>query len=329
MDIYPFLLQPVLKEKLWGGNRLVTQLGKNASPDIPIGESWEISDRSDGSSRISNGPLSGKTLQECIRMYPSEILGPTLARTGQYLPLLYKYIDATADLSVQVHPDAAYCNRNPGLYIEPKNECWYILDAPKNAALIVGLQPGVTKNEIQQSIAAGTLLDHLYRLPIQKDDMISIPAGMVHAITAGTLLCEIQQNSDTTFRIFDYNRTDKNGSPRELHIDQALQAIQYNEGVPAVEAYTETQTEYGSHALLLHTPHFEIHKHTILHSWRWEKSADLFTGINCIAGTGTIATVHGSISIKKGRSLLIPASVQFLDITPGDKLSVLFSRPCI
>ncbi len=222
---YPLKFKPVFKERLWGGQRLREVFDKDLPAGAKIGESWELTDVGEDKSKIVNGPLAGKTIDAAIAEY-----GQTITGTVSYqppFPLLIKILDAQDVLSVQVHPDAATCRRmGKG---EPKTECWYIIDAAPGAVIYKGLKPGTTREQFAKAIENGTCADYLVKVPVKVGECHFLPSGTCHAIGAGLLIAEIQQPSDTTYRVFDWNRTDPaTGRGRQLHVDEALESIHFD-----------------------------------------------------------------------------------------------------
>ena len=228
--LYPLTFQPIFKDRVWGGRNLERIYQKALPPKIPIGESWEITDRPEGVSVIANGPLAGQTLRWLMENHRRDILGTDAAPTGSF-PLLVKILDAKDTLSVQVHPPASIAAQLQG---EPKTEMWYITDATPGAELFAGLKPGVTRAQFETKIADGTVADCLHRMPVQAGDVMFLPSGRLHAIGAGNVIFEIQQNSDTTYRVFDWNRVGLDGKPRELHVPQSLASIDFNDFAPSL-----------------------------------------------------------------------------------------------
>ena len=237
MDSYPessrlYFLQfkPIYMQRIWGGDLLSRKLNRTDLPqlsenDEPIGESWEITDREDAQSTVVNGELAGKTLQELIEHYGQELLG--CQYSGKRFPLLVKFIDAGQRLSLQVHPDEEYC-RKSGDGAEPKTEMWYIAECEKHGEILAGLTAKATRDLLVEKLASPQAADLLQRFPSHVGDSYFIQAGTVHAIGAGNLIFEIQQNSDTTYRISDWGRVDKNGKPRTLHLEQGIKAIGFS-----------------------------------------------------------------------------------------------------
>jgi mannose-6-phosphate isomerase len=231
--LYPFTFRPIFKERLWGGRKLEELYKKKLPAGIPIGESWEVSDRPQDESVISNGPLAGKTLRWLMEHHPQELLGNAKPASSGRFPLLIKILDAQEKLSLQVHPPRAKAAELGG---EPKTEMWYVADATPEADLYVGLKRGVTRAEFEQKIQSGNVAECFHRIPVRKGNSMFLQSGRVHALGAGNVIFEIQQNSDTTYRVFDWNRVDTNGKPRELHIPQSLESIDFNDFEPSLTA---------------------------------------------------------------------------------------------
>jgi mannose-6-phosphate isomerase len=229
--LYPFTFHPVFKERVWGGRRLETLYGKALPPDVPIGESWEVSDRPGDESVIANGPLAGKSLRWLMENHGTDLLGRARPAAAGRFPLLCKILDAREKLSLQVHPPAG---KAVDLRGEPKTEMWHIAEAAAGAELFVGLKPHVTRAEFESRIHTGEVADCFHRIPVHGGDTMFLPSGRVHAIGAGLVIFEIQQNSDTTYRVFDWNRTGFDGKPRELHVPQSLASIDFTDVEPAL-----------------------------------------------------------------------------------------------
>ncbi|MFC1677390.1 type I phosphomannose isomerase catalytic subunit [Planctomycetota bacterium] len=224
MEMYPLKFKPIYKQRIWGGQKLREVFGKNLPPGQKIGESWELVDLPNDKSIIANGELTGKTLNQAIKQYPKEITGDE--NFSLPFPLLIKLLDAQDVLSVQVHPDIQTCQRmGKG---EPKTECWYIISAEPGAAIYKGLKTGVTKEQFADAIKTGNVDELVEKIQVQQGQCHFLPAGTIHAIGAGLLIAEIQMASDTTYRVFDFNRVDNNGNPRQLHIQEAMESIHFD-----------------------------------------------------------------------------------------------------
>ncbi|MFA6547207.1 MAG: type I phosphomannose isomerase catalytic subunit, partial [Limisphaerales bacterium] len=228
--LYPLTFQSIFKGRVWGGRKLEQRYGKALPPRTLIGESWEITDRPEGVSVITNGPLAGRDLRWLMENHAKELLGDSHPCAGRF-PLLVKILDAQEKLSLQVHPPG---HKAAELRGEPKTEMWYVADATPDADLFVGLRRGVTRAEFERRIQDGSVAECFHRIPVKRGDSMFLPSGRVHALGAGNLIFEIQQNSDTTYRVFDWNRVGLDGKPRELHIPQALASIDFDDFEPAL-----------------------------------------------------------------------------------------------
>ena len=226
----PLVFEPLFMERVWGGRRLETILGKRLPPGVRIGESWELVDREEAQSVVHAGPLRGWILHDLWTQRREEIFGPGIPDSPRF-PLLIKILDAQERLSVQVHPPASVAPRLRG---EPKTEMWYLLDASLDSNLYAGLKHGVTRPSFEQALQDGTVAEQIHGFPVKVGDAMFIPSGRVHAIGTGNLIVEVQQNSDTTYRVFDWNRLGLDGKPRELHIGESLDSINFDDSEPGV-----------------------------------------------------------------------------------------------
>jgi len=241
----PIAFAPLFMDRVWGGRRLAEVFDKPLPPDVPIGESWEVVDRLEAQSFAMSGVAPGTTLNELWSARREEVFGTRAARYGERFPLLIKLLDAREALSVQVHPPASVA---PSLGGEPKSEMWFLADAEPDAYLLVGLREGVTRASFTAALEAGEdVSTKLQRLDVQTGDAIYLPSGRVHAIGAGCLIVEVQQNSDTTYRVFDFNRLGLDGVPRELHIPESMASIDWDDVEPPLlsqDGETVVRTEY-------------------------------------------------------------------------------------
>jgi mannose-6-phosphate isomerase len=226
----PLTFTPLFMERVWGGRKLATRLGKAIPADVPIGESWELVDREDEQSIVTSGPFAGTTLHELWTGRREAVFGAGLPDSPRF-PLLAKILDAREKLSVQVHPPA---HRAVELKGEPKTEMWYLLDAEPDAELFAGFRRGTTRESFQQALGQHRVAELLHRVPVKTGDAMFIPSGRCHAIGTGCLIVEIQQNSDTTYRVYDWERTGLDGRPRELHIRESLASIDFTDHEPAL-----------------------------------------------------------------------------------------------
>ena len=234
-ELYPLLFEPVLKDYIWGG-RTLEKLGRALPPQGPIAESWEIAGHDDGTTVVSNGRFAGQPLTEVQAQLGLDLIGSNnaWALERDKFPLLIKLLDASRPLSVQVHPADDYALAHEGNELG-KTEMWVVLDAEPGAELILGVAQGTTPQAFRQGIADGKLEPYLHRLPVRKGDHICVPAGTLHAIMGGILIAEIQQNSNTTYRVYDWNRVGADGQPRPLHIDKALDVINFEQVEPSLK----------------------------------------------------------------------------------------------
>ena len=299
---YPLKLSFLPKERIWGGDRLVREFGKETDV-APLGETWELALRPDGQNTVLNGACKGYTLEDAlIRM--GSIKGPFDGKESRF-PLLIKFIDAHDKLSVQVHPDDAYGTADGDM---GKTEMWYVLDATPDAELVYGLADGVDKASFAEAVKAGKTEDVLRRVAVKKGDVFFIPAGLVHAIGAGILIAEIQQNSDLTYRVYDYDRRDANGNLRELHIEKALDTVRsYTEEEIASIRYSAAD-EKASEGLLAACPYFRVEKKAAAPGKPlFIEETDGFVSLLCTEGEGIMTVRDEDFAVKKGDSWLLPA----------------------
>jgi len=229
--VAPIRFQPLYQQRVWGGRTLESEYGRQLPDPAPYGESWEIVDREEAQSLVATGPLAGTSLHELWSSSREEVFGADLPDSDRF-PLLIKVLDARDDLSIQVHPPAAVAPRLGG---EPKTEMWFIAGAEPDAKLYVGLKQGVTREDFERSLADGSVADLVHPIRPRAGESIFIPSGRLHAIGAGFLIHEIQQNSDTTYRVFDWNRPGLDGKPRELHIEPSLASIDFDDVEPTMD----------------------------------------------------------------------------------------------
>jgi len=298
------------QERIWGGDTLQRKFGRDLH-GRKIGESWEIACHDNGTGIISNGPLKGMDLISALEQNPIEILGEGIYNSEYAkFPLLIKVLDAADVLSVQVHPDDEYAARNENGELG-KTEMWYIMDALPGSKLVYGVKPGTTPGRFRDAASAGQLEECLQEVPVKKGDVFFIPAGMVHAIGAGILICEIQQNSDTTYRVYDWNRVDDKGRPRALHINKALDVIdfegRYNE--KALPGLTIEETG-GRRTYYAACRYFAMEKLDVYGAMEDGTDGKRFCTLTCIEGSGRIHYEGGSETMTAVSSCLIPAALK-------------------
>lgn len=313
-QLYPFLFEPNFHVMVWGGNKLRPYKGFEPTEE-PIGESWEVSAVPKSVSVISNGPWAGKELTSIIEKAPDEILGRTVnAKYNGKLPLLVKFIDANKDLSIQVHPNDEMAMREHG---KPgKSEMWYVLKAEEGAHLYAGFKQEITPDEYQKRVAEGTIVDVLADHPVKAGDAFYLPAGRAHAICGGIMLVEVQQTSDITYRIFDYNRPGLDGKLRELHTELAARALDYHADKSCRIEYSK---ESNCAVQIIDSPHFAVYVLEINKAIQRDmKQYDSFIIVTCVEGDCKIQEVGAGdeVILREGNSTLIPAAIANYEITP-------------
>lgn len=311
----PFLLRPSGKDYLWGGQRLNTEFEKNIDMN-PLAETWECSTHPDGPSFVASGEFEGKELAEVIKTHP-EFMG-TRHEGETELPILIKFIDAKSDLSVQVHPTDEYARENENGQLG-KTEMWYILDASKDAKLVYGLQRDSNEKEIRSAIEAGSLGRYLQTVPVKKGDLFFIRPGTIHAIGAGCLVAEIQENSNLTYRLYDYDRIDKDGKKRPLHVDKAMKVADLNSSAEPRQPLRVLKYRQGvASELLSRCKYFEVYRMIVnterrqLVSYRADEMS--FRVLLCVNGCGSISYGGETLQFYKGDCFFVPADSEMLCI---------------
>ncbi len=313
MTLYPFTFRPRLKHRPWGGRRLGELYGKPLGREQQVGESWEISDRPDDESVVANGECRGKTLRWLMETHGKALLGWKPTKSERF-PWLCKILDARQDLSLQVHPPARLAAKLKG---EPKTEMWYVADADPGASLYVGLRRGITRAQFEKRSRDGTVANCFHQHAVKRGDVMFLPSGRVHAIGGGQVIFEIQQNSDTTYRVFDWNRTGKDGKPRELHLEQSFASIDFKDFEPELVGYGTRRVGEAAVRKLV--------RHKLFHIDHWTLPA----GATAVGGVGlkVLAVVEGEVTVvsdgvklrlKAGRYCLIPASVKGFELRTRD-----------
>ena len=307
--LYPLKFYPILKPKVWGGNRLSSLLKKEPSDQL-IGESWELSGVEGDISVVSNGHLKNHDLNDIINAYGVSILGRrVLERYGNEFPLLFKFIDARDDLSVQLHPDDTLARERHASF--GKTEMWYIVDTSPDARLIIGFNREMDEEQYRDHLSKGTLVDILNSEKIKPGDTYFIAPGTIHAIGGGTLLAEIQQTSDITYRIYDWDRPDVNGDMRELHTELATEAIDYKR-VDAKQQYEERENEA---VLICKSDYFETNKLELNEPMlRDSDGLDSFRVYMCIEGEVTMECNSMEVPLVKGETVLVPACINVVNL---------------
>ena len=320
VPLYPLHFTPILRRLIWGGRRLGTVLHKPIGSASDYAESWEISDYRDSVSVVENGSLTDSTIRELIQWYTPELLGAALGSLEQF-PLLVKYIDAHQDLSVQVHPDDATGRRLAG--DSGKTETWVVLEANPGSAIYAGLKRGVGRGELAAAIHSGGVEPLLHRLEAKAGDCILIESGTVHAIGAGVLLAEIQQTSDATFRVYDWGRIGPDGKPRTLHIDQALESIDFDRGpVEPITPAIESIKGGGSRERLSRSAYFALERLS-LEQPEPVGRLDRFTILMALAGSFDVRHGADQTRVEFGQTLLLPAALGQCEIVPIGRARIL------
>lgn len=302
---YPIVFEPILKDRIWGGTKLDSVLGKNLESE-QVGESWEISLVPENISIVANGYYKGQSLEELLSQYPNDILGESVYETfGKQFPLLFKFLDAKEDLSIQLHPNDELARKRHDSF--GKTEMWYVMQANPGARIVVDFKEGVNEEDYLRHMEAKTLPSILKEIPVKKGDVFFIETGTVHAIGAGVLLAEIQQASDITYRVYDWDRLDSEGNSRELHISQALEAINY--APKKVELHYNKEVNKGN--LVVNCPFFTVNYIPLIGVYFPNKKKDTFYLYVCTDGACVINVEdeNKSFSFKKGDTVLIPASL--------------------
>ena len=315
MKLYPLQFEPILKERIWGGTKLKTYLNKPITSDI-TGESWEISTVENDVSVVANGIFKGKSLNELIHEFPEGVLGTKVhAQFGEQFPLLFKYLDAREDLSIQVHPNDDLAKKRHNSF--GKTEMWYVMQADTNARLIVGFKDESSPQEYIQNLKSKTLLNILDTKKVQQGDVFMLDTGTIHAIGAGIVIAEIQQTSDITYRVYDFDRVDANGNQRELHIDLALEALNY-EKIEAQRLYAKTKNISNE---VVDCNYFTTNYISLEGLMEIYKNQNSFTVYMCVDGSFELAVDGENYSYQKGDTVLIPAALT--DFQLSGKASIL------
>lgn len=305
--IEPMLLHPAGKDYLWGGNQL--KIKYNKAIDLsPLAETWECSTHPDGPSTIASGAYRGKTLAQVLEQHP-EYLGEKAA-AGEGLPILVKLIDASQDLSVQVHPDDAYAAIHEGQ--RGKTEMWYVLEAVEGAVLVCGFAHKMTPAKLKQAVQTGNLTKHMHVVPVHKGDVFFIPPGTIHAIGAGTVIAEIQESSNVTYRVYDYNRLDKNNQLRPVHFEKAVQVLNMVPGKDVLQKPRKISYYPGcAREVLCRCQYFETERIQVSVRCSFSVTQQSFQVLLCINGSGTVHVGKNPIGIpfRKGDCIFLPANL--------------------
>ncbi len=312
-QLYPLKFNPILKDKIWGGQKLKTLLNKQSN--LPnIGESWEISDVEGDTSIVSNGSLAGQSLKELLETYKGDLIGEKNYKVFENkFPLLIKFIDAKQDLSIQLHPNDELAAKRHNSF--GKTEMWYVFQADEDSNLIVGFNQDMTPEKYLEHLENKTLTKILNFDKVQTGDTYFIEVGRVHAIGAGVMVAEIQQTSDITYRVYDWDRVDDQGNERELHNDLAIDAIDFD--MPDNFRVTYDKTENTSNEMVS-CPYFTTSYLKVTELLKKENKEDSFLIYMCVEGDAEISVNGVTESIKKGETLLLPAAIKNFEIKSKD-----------
>lgn len=316
--MYPLLLKPAIKDYLWGGNRLITEFGLETDTEIAA-EGWMLSCHKDGSNTVLNGELAGKSLPEVLEVWGADALGARAAKFP-YFPILIKLIDAKQKLSVQVHPSDEYALSHEGEF--GKTEMWYVVDCQEGAALLYGFSRDISAEEFKERMRDNTLAEVCNSVPVHKGDVFFISAGTLHAIGEGILIAEVQQNSNTTYRISDYGRLGADGKPRELHIDKALDVTETKVPSMPYGQIGVVETVSDNTVRELASCHFFTAKILELHGEFSIFETTTFVSLVVLDGAATLSFEDEQLIIDKGQSVFIPAT---LSVSLKGKATILLS----
>lgn len=320
MKLYPLQFEAIEKDRIWGGTKLRTYLNKPINSET-TGESWEISTVQGDVSVVSTGSLKGRLLTDLVSEFPLQLLGRKVkARFGNQFPLLFKYLDAREDLSVQVHPNDELAQKRHNSF--GKTEMWYVMQADENARLIVGFTKDTSRAEFLKSVESKDVLSLLESKPVKKGDVFFLETGTVHAIGAGCVIAEIQQTSDVTYRIYDFDRTDADGNPRELHLDLALDAINYK-AADAQKSYGKLKNTVND---MVDCPYFTTGFLPLDGTFEANKSGDSFSVYMCVEGSFELEYDNQAYAYITGDTVLIPAEMTAYKLSGNASLLEIYIR---
>lgn len=321
--LYPLTFNPICHQRIWGGRSLEALYRKRLPANLPIGESWEISDRPGNVNVINHGPLAGRDLRWLVEHHQEELLGPAHLVQGRF-PLLVKILDARETLSLQVHPPAHVAEKLGG---EPKTEMWFVAGAEPGAELFAGLKRGVTRREFEEKLSSAGVAECFHRIRVKKGDAMFVPSGRVHGIGAGCVIFEIQQNSDTTYRVFDWNRIAPDGSARQLHIMQSLESIDFDDFEPGLIPPGPVSGAGGQLRPLVQHELFEVEARQLVDGQSTELSGDSAKIIGVLEGRLGVDDKAHPVVLEPGQFCLIPATQSIAKVAALERVEFLVSRP--
>lgn len=309
----PLRCRPLLKPKIWGGRGLEHILGKSLPADEPIGESWEVADVEHGRSAIEGGPLDGLSLREVMERFGEQMLPE--APAGAEFPLLVKFLDAQDDISIQVHPDTDVCEH---LYPaeRSKNETWLIVDVEPGGGVLHGVRDGVELDEIRERISDGSIMEVMRRIDVCPGDVIHLPAGTLHALLRGVMLLEVQEPSDSTFRVYDHDRLGQDGRPRELHIEQALESLHMEQAAAARIIPEPQEHPWGVREVLIDLAPYRMERLTLTGEMTWRPQADGGVVAVVMEGDVVVTCDEEQSAFARGETFILPAAVEELTLAP-------------
>ena len=303
---YPMKLIPAVVQTVWGGTRLMGKWNKRTD-GVNIAESWELSCHEKGESKVINGEYANMTLSEVVRQNP-DFVGER-GKAFDFFPVLIKFIDSKDDLSIQVHPSDEYALANEGEF--GKTEMWYVVECDKGSGVYCGFKEPIDKATLNKALREGKITDYLNFIEVNKGDCLFIPSGTVHAICGGLLICEVQQNSSLTYRLFDYNRTDKDGNSRELHIDKALEVTDTSKVVKVNENTVKVDDSINR---LAECKYFTVEELSVKDEYAFDVDGESFVSLTVVEGKGAVMANGSCINLDLGDTVFIPAGVGKVDL---------------
>ncbi len=308
---HPLIFNPILMPRIWGGRRLAALFDKPLPADAgPIGELWEVADLQEGQSVVARGPTQGTTLGDLTREWGADLLGHAQPFEGRF-PLLIKFLDARENLSVQVHPNPAVARRL-GDQVRVKHESWYVIEADEGGAIYHDLRPGVTREAFQAAVEGGSTASMLRRIPVKAGQCYHVPTGTVHALGTGVVVAEIQTPSDSTFRVYDWDRTGPDGKPRELHVDLALESIRFGEPIEPQQTRSHVASPFTTVSRLVTCDYFMIERVQFSGGMDQEIPYDELVTWIVLSGSGSVAHdgPGDAVAFKAGDTLVLPAALE-------------------
>jgi mannose-6-phosphate isomerase len=320
---YPFRTRPYLREKVWGGRRLVDFFSKGTEDDIPLGEAWEVSALQEGQSVVDTGPAAGSSLSEVTELWGGDLVGSRASGDG--FPLLVKILDAADDLSVQVHPSQQDIEQHfPDA--DSKDECWVILASDEGGSILHGVQDGVDAEAFRQAVEEGRAEEVCRRVDVEPGQVVRVVPGTIHAICEGVVLLEIQQPSDTTYRVYDYDRPGLDGEPRELHLDEAMTVANFGEQPPTEVAGQPLDHPDADVDLLIDVPSYRIERLRASNPATWTVDPGSLQVVSVLEGAGVLSWGDGEIDLQPGTTAIIPAVTDRVTLTPrGESVDAVVS----